>query len=181
MRQKTIVLGVCASIAAYRACEIINCLRKDHINVVVCMSKDAKHFITPLTLQTLSHNMVFSDMFEPAKEWDPVHISLAKDADLVVVAPATADIISRTATGICDDLLSCVLVSATSPVLFAPAMNEAMYKNKIIQSNIKRLKSAGCHFVGPIKGHLACNRQGIGHIADTADIVKCIKALLKKT
>lgn len=179
MKRPTIVLGVCASIAAYRACQVINRLRRQKMDVVVCMSKDAEHFITSLTLRTLSGNQVFKDMFKAPAEWDPLHISLAKQASAILVAPATADLISRVASGICDDLLSCVIASTRAPVLFAPAMNDVMYNNKILQSNIAKLKKLGYHFVGPIKGHLACGEEGPGHIADTDDIIKRTKALLE--
>lgn len=179
MKKRTVILGVCASIAAYRACGIINRLKENGIDVVVCLSKDAENFITPLTLQALSGNRVFKDMFEPIKEWDPLHISLAQRADAVLVAPASADIISRVSAGLCDDLLSCVIVSTKAPVIFAPAMNDAMYNNKIILANIEKLKKLGYNFVGPIKGRLACGRQGLGRIADTDEIIKKAKALLK--
>jgi phosphopantothenoylcysteine decarboxylase/phosphopantothenate--cysteine ligase len=179
VRKKTIVLGICASIAAYRACDIINRLRAKGIDVFTCLSKDAEHFITPLTLQTLSAKPVFKDMFQAPAEWDPLHISLSRRADLVLVAPASSDIISRVASGICDDLLTCTIASSRAPVLFAPAMNDAMYNNKILQANISRLKKVGYNFVGPIKGRLACDKQGMGHIADTADIIKRAITLLK--
>lgn len=179
MKQPTVLLGVSASIAAYRACEIINRLRAEKINVVVCMSKDAQEFITPLTLQTLSRNRVVGSMFEAPLEWEAAHISLAKQADLVLVAPATADIISRVAAGLCDDILSCTIAATKAPVVFVPAMNESMYKNRIIQANIDKLKQLGYNFIGPIKGHLACGAKGIGHIADTGDILKQVKTLLK--
>lgn len=179
MKKHSVVLGVCASIAAYRACEVINRLRKEKIEVTVCMSRDAEKFITPLTLQTLSGNRVFKDMFEALTEWDPLHISLSKKAELILVVPATSDFISRVAAGICDDLLSCVIASARSPVVFAPAMNEAMYNHRILQSNITRLKKLGYHFIGPIEGPLACGERGLGHIADTDDIIKKVKTLLK--
>ena len=179
MKRKTIVLGVCASIAAYKACEIVTSIKKSNIETVVCLSKDADKFITPLTLQTLSCNKAYQNMFDAHSDWDPKHISLAKRADLLLVAPATADIISKVAAGICDDLLSCTIASTKAPVVFAPAMNDQMYNNKIIQGNITKLKSLGYKFVGPIKGSLACGETGIGHIASVADIVKKAKSLLK--
>ncbi len=179
MKQPTVLIGVCAGIAAYKTCEIINRMRQERINVVVCMSKDAHHFVTPLTLQTLSGNRVFQDMFQPQQDWDPVHISLASQADVILVAPATSNIISKIACGICDDLLTCAIVSASAPVIFAPAMNDAMYKNKILQSNIARLKSLNYGFAGPVKGRLACGTHGIGHIAETEDIIKQVKTRLK--
>jgi len=179
VKKRTVVLGVCASIAAYKACDIINRLRKEGIDVVVCMSKDADKFITSLSLQTLSANRVFKDMFEAPSERDPLHISLAKRADVILVSPATSDIISKVASGICDELLTCLIASSKAAVIFAPAMNEAMYENKILQSNIAKLKEIGYSFIGPIKGSLACGEQGMGHIADTADIIRKVKSLLK--
>ncbi|MFH0732844.1 MAG: flavoprotein [Candidatus Omnitrophota bacterium] len=175
--QKTILLGVTASIAAYKACEIINRLKQAGFNVIACVTKDALHFITPLTLQALSGNRVFCDMFEQVAECNPAHISLAKRADLVLIAPATADCISKMASGICDDILTCAVVSTKAPVLIAPAMNENMYKNKIIQANIEKLKQAGFQFVGPKKGRLACGEWGVGHIADVSEIIKETKKI----
>jgi phosphopantothenoylcysteine decarboxylase/phosphopantothenate--cysteine ligase len=179
MKQPTVLMGICAGIAAYKTCDMINCMRREKINVIVCMSKDAHHFVTPLTLQALSGNRVFQEMFQPQQDWDPVHISLAAQADVILVAPATSNIISKIANGICDDLLTCTIASANVPVIFAPAMNSTMYKNKILQSNIARLKSLNYSFVGPVKGHLACGTHGIGHIAAAKDIIKQVKTLLK--
>ena len=143
------------------------------------MSEDAHHFITPLVLQTLSGNCVFQDMFQKQKDFDPVHISLAERADATLVIPATSNIISKVASGICDDLLTCTIASSDKPVIFAPAMNVKMYKNKILQANIAKLKKLHYHFIGPIKGRLACGTEDMGHIADTKDIVKYVKTLLK--
>jgi phosphopantothenoylcysteine decarboxylase / phosphopantothenate---cysteine ligase len=178
-RKHTILLGVCAGIAAYRACDLINRLRESGMDVVVCMSKDAHHFITPLTLKTLSANRVFTEMFDPAQGHDPVHIELASRADLVLIMPATADIIAKAAHGHCDELLTCTIASTSAPVLFAPAMNNVMYGNKILQANISVLKQFKYHFIGPITGRLACGTKGIGHIADTADILRKAKTLLR--
>jgi phosphopantothenoylcysteine decarboxylase/phosphopantothenate--cysteine ligase len=143
------------------------------------MSHRARFFVAPLTLQTLSGNKVFEDMFTPAQDYEPTHISLAEKTDLVLVMPATADIIAKTACGICDELLTCVISSTNAPVLFAPAMNKAMYTNPILRANISALKKLKYHFVGPIAGHLACGVTGIGHIAHTQDIIRKAKALLK--
>jgi len=179
MKNKTVLIGICASIAAYKTCEIINILRKDGINTIACMSRDADHFITQLTLKTLTGNRVYKDMFETKSEHDPLHICLAEQADLVLIVPATADVISKVACGLCDDLLSCTVASTKAKVLFAPAMNEVMYNNKIVQSNIGKLKEIGYHFIGPVKGHLACGVTGMGHLADTGDIIRQAKRLLK--
>ena len=177
--KKNILLGVTASIAAYKACDIISQLKRAGFNVIVCATKDALQFITPLTLQTLSGNKVFCDMFEPVAGYNPMHISLAEKIDLLLIAPATADCVSKIAAGICDDILTCTVVSTKAPVLIAPAMNENMYKNKIIQANIRKLKQLGFKFIGPKKGRLVCGTEGIGHVADVAQIVKEVKRALK--
>jgi phosphopantothenoylcysteine synthetase/decarboxylase len=143
------------------------------------MTKEAGGVLKPLSLQTLSGNRVYGGMFETPDVWSPVHTSLADGADAILIAPATANIIGKLASGICDDLLSCVVYASEAPVLIAPAMNEKMYNHKITQANIEKLKHTGYHFVGPVKGHLACGHEAIGHIADVDDIVKELKALLK--
>ena len=178
-RKLSVILGVTGSIAAYRACEIINALVKESLDVKVLLTREGKEFVTPLTLETLSRNKVIDDMFALPEKRDPVHTSLAEEAGLVLIAPATANIIGRLASGICDDILSCVVFATKAPVLIAPAMNEKMYKHKIVQENISRLKGVGYNFIGPIKGRLACGHLDIGHIADTKDIVREVKRLLE--
>lgn len=178
-RGKLVILGVTGSIAAYRACDITNFLRKESFEVQALLTKEGKEFITPLTLQTLSKNRVIEDMFESPGEWNPLHTSLADRAALILIAPATANIIAKLANGICDDILSCVVFATKAPVLIAPAMNDNMYNHKIVQANIARLKAVGCKFIGPVKGMLACGRFDLGHIADTENIVKEVKRLLK--
>lgn len=177
--KKTVILGVTGSIAAYKACEITSALRKAGIDVNVILTKEAAEFVTPLTFQTLSGNKVAAGIFDSPEEWDPAHISLAQRADLVLVAPASANIIGKLASGVCDDLLTCVILAAKAPVLIAPAMNTNMYEHKIVQENIAKLKSIGYHFIGPVKGRLACGTEGIGHIACTEDIVNHSRKLLK--
>ncbi len=178
MSQKTIIVGVTGSIAAYKACEIVSSLKKSSFDIKVILTKEGANFITPLTLQTLSGNKVYADMFEPPQSWDPVHTSLANSASLILIAPATASIIGKLAGGICDDLLTCVAYASKAPVLIAPAMNEKMYNHTILQANIAKLKKAGYAFVGPIKGHLACGHNAIGHIAEVEDIVRDAKRLV---
>ena len=178
-KKRSVILGVTGSIAAYKACEIISLLKKADIDVEVLLTKEAKAFITPLTLQTLSGNKVVEDMFEITTEWNPVHTSLADKAELVLIAPATANLIGKLANGICDDILTCVVFATKAPVLVAPAMNEKMYRHKIVQENIEKLKRAGYKFIGPIKGHLACGCTDIGHLAEVNDIVNEAKRLLR--
>ena len=176
--KSSIILGVTGSIAAYKACEIISALRKNSVNSDVILTKEAKQFVTPLTLQTLSGNKVITDMFETPDEWNPIHTSLAEKASLILIAPATANVIGKLAGGICDDILTCVVFATKAPVLIAPAMHVNMYKHRVVQENIAKLKALGYKFIGPVKGRLACGCDAIGHIADVKDIVAEAKRLL---
>jgi phosphopantothenoylcysteine decarboxylase/phosphopantothenate--cysteine ligase len=177
---KTVILGVTGSIAAYRACEIASALKKASFSVKAVLTKEGAQFITPLSLQTLSGNKVYTDMFELPQTWDPVHTSLAEEASLILIAPATASVIGKLASGICDDLLTCIVYASNAPVLIAPAMNEKMYNHAVVKANIEKLKKVGYKFVGPIKGHLACGHNAVGHIADTGEIIKEAKRLAKR-
>lgn len=172
-------MGVTGGIAAYKACDIISLLKKDALDVTVLLTKEASQFITPLTLQTLSGNKVVTDMFELPEEWSPVHTSLAEKASLVLIAPATANIIGKLASGICDDILTCVVYASKAPVLIAPAMNDKMYNHKVVQENIAKLKKIGYHFIGPAVGRLACGYEAIGCLSEPAAIVGEAKRLLK--
>ncbi len=177
-KNKNIILGVTASIAIYKACEIIRRLQEEGFLVTVAMTKEAEEFIRPRVFMSLSGNKVFRGLFDDIEGWDIEHISLAKKAGLVLVAPATANIIGKIASGICDDLLTCVVCATKAPVLICPAMNEDMYKNKIVQDNIKKLKSFGYKFIEPRKGRLACGKVGIGCLAETETIIKEVKKYL---
>lgn len=177
--RKTVIVGVTASIAAYKACEIVNLLRKNSFDVRVIVTEDALEFVTPLTMQTLSGNKVLTDIFEPPEKWSPVHTSLADSASLILIAPATANVIGKLANGICDDLLTCVTYASKSPVLIAPAMNENMYNHRMVTGNIAKLKKIGYVFVGPVKGRLACGHDGKGHIAPVPEIIREVKKILK--
>lgn len=179
MKKKNIVIGVTGSVACYKALDIIRGLCRLGASVDVVLTKEAECFITPLLFQAISGNKVITaDLFKLPEEWDKAHISLAQKADLLLIAPATANIIGKVANGICDDMLSCIICATKAPLLFAPAMNEVMYKNKIVQDNILKLKKVGYCFTGPIKGKLACGSEGIGHIQDIDVIVKEVKKLL---
>lgn len=179
--EKFILLGITGSIAAYKTADLISCLKEEGHPVVVVMTEEAKQFITPLTLQTLSGNPVFSDLFVlPTREWNAVHIALASRARMMAVVPATANVIGKLANGICDDLLTCVAIATEAPVLLAPAMNTRMYQHPAVQENLKKLRKFGCHFVDPEEGKLACGTEGIGHVASVEKIVRAIKAILKK-
>jgi phosphopantothenoylcysteine decarboxylase/phosphopantothenate--cysteine ligase len=178
-KTKNVLIGVTASIAAYKSCDIISALRKLGYDTKVVMSADVKHFITPLTLQAISCNEVVTDMFAVPEKWDICHTSLAEWADVVLIAPATADMISRLACGLADCALSAAVLATKAKVLIAPAMNENMYTHKAVQENISRLKRFGYGFIRPRRGYLACGYEGMGHIADTEEIVAAVKKLLK--
>jgi len=179
LSKKEIVLGVTASIAAYKACEIIRSLKEEGFGVTVIMTEEAGEFITPLTLAGLSRNKVYSRMFSDPEDWEIEHISLADKADLILIAPATANIIAKLACGLGDDLLSSCVLAAQAPVLIAPAMNFNMFRHKLTQENIAKLKKIGYKFIGPEKGKLADGRIGIGHLASVEEIVKEAKKVLK--
>jgi len=174
---KNIILGVTGSIAAYKAAEITNLLVKSGLNVNVIMTDAATKFVAPLTFQTLTKNKVYVDMFEEIEHNDVRHISLAQNADCFVIAPATANIIGKIATGIADDMLSTVVMATQNiPIIICPAMNTAMYENPITQSNIKKLKEYGYQFIDPKESLLACGDLGKGALADIEVIVSAIKA-----
>jgi phosphopantothenoylcysteine decarboxylase/phosphopantothenate--cysteine ligase len=179
MKRKQVVLGVSGSIAAYKAGDIVRRLQDEGHEVTVVMTDSAEKFITPLTLETLSRRPVLRDMFSRDAEWDLAHISLAKLADVFVIAPATANIIGKLACGIADDLLTCTAVTTKAPIVIAPAMNTDMFLNPIVQENIAKLKKLGVKFVEPREGKLACGDVGKGALADVDEIVKAVVALLK--
>lgn len=177
----TIVVGVTGGIAAYKSVEIIRRLKKLNADVHIIMTENACEFITPLTMQTMSQNMVVTDMFEKPSNWEVQHVSLAKKADMILVAPATANIIGKVANGIADDMLSATIMAAKTPVMFACAMNTSMYENQIVQNNLSRLKKVGCLFIEPEEGYLACNEEGKGRLAEIDDIIeKTLRTLVYK-
>ncbi len=178
-KAKKVILGVTGSIAAYKACEIINRLREQRINVTVAMTKEAQKFITPLTLQTLSANKVICDLFVLADNINPAHISLAQACDLILIAPATANIIAKLAAGLADEVLTALCLSTPAPIVLCGAMNERMFKHKITQQNLARLEKLGYRFIGPRRGHLVCGDEGVGHLASVEEIVKEVLKILK--
>ncbi len=169
--KKNLVLGVSGGIAVYKALEIVSLLVKKDINVNVIMTESATKFVTPLSFQSLSQNMVTCDMFAEPKAWEIQHISLAEKADVFLVAPATANIIGKVANGIADDMLSTTIMATKAKVIFAPAMNTNMYENPIVQENIKKLKSLGYEFIDPAEGRLACGTSGKGKLESPEIIV----------
>lgn len=172
LEDKNIVVGVTGGIAAYKAVQIVSSLTKLGANVEVIMTESATEFVKPLTFQSISHNPVRQDMFTPPKNWDVEHISLAQKADLMLLAPATANMIGKLANGIADDMLSTTVMATTAPVLIAPAMNNKMYENPIVQDNISYLKKHNYKFIEADAGYLACGTVGKGRLPDPEEIVQ---------
>lgn len=178
IQKKTIVIGVTGGIAAYKALDIISKLKKRDFEINVIMTKAACKFVTPLSFQSLSQNMVNCDMFDEPRAWEIQHISLAKKADLMLIVPATANIIGKVANGIADDILSTTIMATKAPVVFAPAMNTNMYNNPIVQDNIDKLVKNGYKFIYPASGRLACGDEGEGKLADTELITEFVQSML---
>ena len=177
---RKVILGVTGSIAAYKAGDIIRRLQDCSCDVTVIMTKEAEAFITPLTLASLSGKAVYHNFLDANAQAPTMsHISLAREADALLIAPATANIIGKLACGLADDLLTCTVVSTKAPIIIAPAMNDEMYQNKIVQENCKKLKSFGIHFIDPVKGKLACGTAGVGHLAEAGDIINAVEKILR--
>jgi len=175
---KKIVLGVTGGIAAYKSAELVRELVRAKAQVWVIMTRNAREFVTPLTFQTLSGNPVSTDLFNLLGESEIGHISLADRADILVIVPATANIIGKIAGGIADDLLSTVVFAARAPVLLAPAMNVHMWENPICRDNIHKLRARGYHFIDPEAGELACGYEGKGRLAEIPAVVEEIRFVL---
>ena len=181
-RDRTVVVAVTAGIAAYKSAMVVRELKNSNAEVLVIMTKDATKLIAPLTLETLSQNLVAVDMFSRKNKWSLEHIALADNADILIVAPATANIIGKAASGIADDLVSTTFLTMMSsvPILMAPAMNTRMWENTIVQNNVRTLEKVGIHFVGPTKGKLADGRVGVGRMADIEDILDVAYKLIQR-
>lgn len=181
LKGKTIILGVTGGIAVYKAADLVSKLKKQDANVEVIMTKAATEFVNPLTFQTMSNNPVHTSMFNKIDKFDVEHISLAKKADMIIVAPATANTIGKIANGLADNLLTTVIMASHAKIVFAPAMNTEMYNNTIHQENMDKLKRLGYEFLQPGVGLLACGDFGAGKMAEPADIVKyVINSFVKK-
>lgn len=178
LKGKKIVLGVTGGIAAYKAAELVRELVCVGAEVFVVMTRGAQEFVTPLTFQTLSGNKVATELFSLLEESEIGHISLADRADILVIAPATANVIGKIAGGIADDMLSTAVMATQAPVLLAPAMNVHMWQNPITQENIRKLRARGYHFIDPEGGELACGYEGMGRLAAIPAIVEEVRALL---
>lgn len=181
LKSKTVLVCVSGSIAAYRACDLVRDLRAEGAEVICLMTEAAAQFVSPLTFRALSGNPVHSDPFSQDEDWNVLHTTLADKADLILIAPATADLIARLAAGLAGDIVTSAVLASRAPILIAPAMNDHMYDHPITQENIKKLERIGYQFVSPIEGELVCGRTGIGHIADNAAILKRAHVLLQRS
>jgi phosphopantothenoylcysteine decarboxylase/phosphopantothenate--cysteine ligase len=180
LKGREIVLGVTGGIAAYKAPELVRLLVKEEANVHVVMTRNAQEFVTPLTFQTLSGNPVVTDPFALIEDQEIGHIALADRAELIIILPATANIIGKIANGIADDFLSTMVMASKAPVLFAPSMNVNMWENKALQKNIQTLLERGYHIVEPGEGELACHWYGKGRLAELNEVVERIEDLFSQ-
>lgn len=175
MQNKTVLLGVTGSIAAYKAVDLASKLTQAGARVDVVMTKSATEFVTPLSFSSITHRSTVTDMFDTPEEFEIEHIALAERADVVVIAPATANIIAKLAAGIADDMLTCSVLATKAPIILAPAMNVNMWENSITQDNLSKLSTRGFKIVEPGTGALACGVQGKGRMADITDILSAIR------
>ncbi len=180
LANKTIVLGITGGIAAYKAADIASKLTQAGARVEVVMTESATEFVTPLTLRSITGRPVVTDMFEPVTEYSIEHIALAEAADVIAIAPATANTIARLAVGIADDMLTCLVLATKAPVIIAPAMNDRMFQNPVTQHNLNKLKARGFTIIDPGYGRLASGKIGWGRLADVEIIISTIKQVLSR-
>ncbi len=178
---KKIVLGVTGSIAAHKAADLASLLTKIPYDVRVVMTADAQHFITPLPFKTLTRNPVVTNLYDEEEGWQPTHIRLADEADLLLIAPATANVIAKLAHGMADDALTCIALALNpkAKILIAPAMNGKMWLHAATQANVQTLKARGVEFIGPDEGMLSCGYEGIGRLWPVEKIVERAVSQLK--
>jgi phosphopantothenoylcysteine decarboxylase/phosphopantothenate--cysteine ligase len=181
LENREIIVAICGGIAAYKVADVVSKLVQLGAGVTVCMTAEAQKFVTPLTFEALSGRRVHTDTFDLVESADPQHIALSERADLMLVAPATNNILAKVAHGLCDDLVSLMVCAAACPVMFAPAMNNRMYSHPIAQENLAKLKSIGYRFIGPESGWLACRNVGPGRLSEPQVIVDEMVKLLSET
>ena len=180
MKGAHILLGVTGSIAAYKAAALTRRLMEGGAEVTVVMTASAQRFVTPLTFETLSRRPVLTSMWDRSQYPEPVHVTTAEWADLLVVAPASANFIGKLANGIADDLLSCLAISVKRAPVVAPAMNDEMLKHPAVQQNLRTLEKRGCMIVGPVRGRLATGKVARGRLAELDDIARAVRAALPR-
>ena len=174
LKDKNIILGVTGGIAAYKCVDLVSRLRKQGANVHVILTKGAQNFVTETAMWEISGNPVVTSMWQEIQQYDVEHIALARLADVVLVAPATANVIAKCACGMADDMLTTTLLATKAPVFFAPAMNTNMYENSITQQNLHTLQERGCHIIDPAAGHLACGTSGVGRMPEPQELVEIL-------
>ena len=179
LKNKTVLLIVTGSIAAYKIPDLIQALREEGARIVSVLTDAGKKFVTPLTVRAVSGGPVYDDFFTTQSPYDVIHTSLAELADVIVIAPASANFIARLSVGLANDLATSILLAAERPVLLAPAMNDQMYQNPLTQENLEKLRRIGYHFADPIQGHLICGKEALGHISDPQAIVKQVTEILR--
>ena len=178
LKGREIIVAVCGGIAAYKVADVVSKLVQLGAGVSVVMTREAQKFIAPLTFEAISGRKVRTDTFDLVESSDPQHISLTERADIMIVAPATNNIIAKVAHGLCDDLVSLMICAAACPVVFAPAMNNRMWEHPVAQENFAKLASIGYRFIGPEEGWLACRNKGVGRMSEPAKIVDEITRML---
>ena len=177
MKRKVLV-GVTGGIAAYKSCYLVSALVRFGCDVHVLMTDHAREFVSAMTFETLSHNPVITNMFRRDREWEVEHVSLAKSAEVVVVAPATANFIGKIANGICDDMLTTTYLASKAPKIICPAMNTAMYTDEVFQANLQKVASSGAKILSPVSGRLACGDVGVGKMVEPEEIAAAVKEAL---
>jgi phosphopantothenoylcysteine decarboxylase/phosphopantothenate--cysteine ligase len=175
---REVIVAVCGGIAAYKVADLVSKLVQAGAGVSVCMTAEAQQFVTPVTFQALSGRPVRTGTFHLLDSSDPQHIVMTERADLMLVAPATNNIIAKAACGICDDLISTMICAAACPVVFAPSMNSRMWANRICQENVAKLKALGYAFIGPEDGWLACRSTGPGRLSEPKALIEQLAVLL---
>jgi phosphopantothenoylcysteine decarboxylase/phosphopantothenate--cysteine ligase len=181
LKAREIIVAVCGGIAAYKVADVVSKLVQSGAGVTVCMTKDAQKFVAPLTFEALSRRKVRTDTFELVDSNDTQHIGLTERADLMLVAPATANMLAKVAHGLCDDLVSLMINASACPVVFAPSMNDRMWDNPITKENVAGLQKLGYAFIGPEAGWLACRNVGDGRLSEPQKIVDAVTKLLAES
>lgn len=178
LKGREVVVGVCGGIAAYKVADLVSKLVQLGAGVTVCMTAEAQRFVTPLTFQALSGRAVRTDIFDLTDSSDPQHIGLTERADLMLVAPATSNVIAKVAHGLTDDLVSLMVCAAACPVVFVPAMNNRMWAHPVARENVAKLSGMGYRFVGPEEGWLACRNMGAGRMSEPGKVVDEVVRML---
>ena len=181
LKGKTILLGVTGSIAAFKAVDLASKLAQEEAEVVVLMTKSATRFVRPISFEAVTRGPVVASLWGPRyyEIIESRHVSLAERADLLLIAPASANVIAKMATGICNDILTCTALATRAPILIAPAMNDNMYSHPATQRNIALLRERGCAFIGPEKGRLASGKEGLGRLAEVSAIIEAARKAVK--